>query len=244
MSTSVHTRTTAGEEKVRILPPEHRATRPTGGRPVAWIVAFVVAVVALAAVVVVEEMRIADRDDTIAALEQDVVTMQTRIEGQQAVIRDLNIQLQAATEQGAAMGSRVQRLRADLVVADRAVARLEARSEQLSATLANWVPPVTDGSYGGYLAGVNAAADPPRIVFEAVESESAGWMLVPVSPTADVTVWSYPVAATTQQTVELAYLDRMFSSDTPWAAFHRTAWYRIVVDDGRVTQIHQARPAT
>lgn len=91
--------------------------------------------------------------------------------------------------------------------------------------------------------GVNATADPPRIVFDAVESENAGpWMLLPVAPNAEVTVWSYPVETSIERTEDLAFLDQMFSSSTRWARFHQRAWYEIVVQDGRVIEIHEGAP--
>ncbi len=252
MATSVREKTTGVGEEIRILPPEHPGVHrpPAAGRPIAWIVAFVVAVAALVAVAVVEEVRIADRDDTIAALQQDAVRLEGRVEGQQAVIRDLRLQLTAALEQGTVSRGRIERLQGDLAATERQQARFEtrstifqARAERLGLALANWVPPVTDGSYGGRMLGVNATADPPRIVFDAIESETAGpWMLLPVAPGAEVTVWSYPTATSVERTEDLVYLDRMFSSDTRWARFHQRAWYDIVVDEGRVTEIHEAAP--
>jgi hypothetical protein len=252
MATSVREGTTEVGEEIRILPPEHPGVHrpPSAGRPIAWIVAFVVAVAALVAVAVVEEVRIADRDDTIAALQQDAVRLEGRVEGQQAVIRDLRLQLTAALEQGTVSRGRIERLQGDLAATERQQARFEtrstifqARAERLGLALTNWVPPVTDGSYGGRMLAVNATADPPRIVFDAIESETAGpWMLLPVAPGAEVTVWSYPTATSVERTEDLVYLDRMFSSDTRWARFHQRAWYDIVVDEGRVTEIHEAAP--
>jgi hypothetical protein len=67
-------------------------------------------------------------------------------------------------------------------------------------------------------------------------------MLLPVAPNAEVTVWSVPVTTTTERTEDLAFLDRMFATDTAWGRFHRRAWYEIAVQDGRVTEIHQASP--
>lgn len=252
MATSLHDRATLGEEKVRILPPEHAVAPPAGAprRAIGWIVAFMVAMTALVAVVVVEEIRIRDRDDTIAGLQQDVTAMQGEMEGQQAVIRDVRLQLTAALEQGAVTGARIDRLRTELTAAQEDVVRLDersaafqARAERLSATLSTWVPPVADGDYSGYLLGANATADPARIAFEAVESEGSGqWFMVPVSPTATVTVWSYPLSTTQERTEDLAFLDRMFSIDAAWAEYHREAWYEVVVLDGVVTEIHQAAP--
>lgn len=259
MATSVRQPPTLAEEEVRILPPEHGGP-PTGAlpRPVAWIAAFFVAVLALVAVVVVEEIRISDRDDTIATLERDVALQGDRIEAQRAVIRDLKLQLTAALEQGTVADARVDRLRTDLAVMEAQLARSDARQaifqaradafgsrvDRLQLALTTWVPPVTDGAYSGRMLGVNATADPPRIAFEAIETENAGgWMMLPVSPTAEITVWSFPIATSQERTEDLAFLDRMFSTDSPWAESHRSAWYEIVVLDGEVTEIHEGRPA-
>jgi hypothetical protein len=265
MATPVREQRSDVGEQVRILPPEHRPEQrelPSEGAPrraIGWIVAFALAMTALVAVAIVEEIRISDRDDAITALEQDVATMQNRIEGLQADNKDLRSDLEAALAQGSASAARVDRLLGDLAVAEKQVARLETRSatfqaraesfsgqvDKLSAALASWVPPVADGDYAGRLLGVNATADPPRIAFEAVEAENAGqWLLMPVSDSATVTVWSYPRATAEKRTEDLAFLDHMFSIDTRWSRYHQNAWYEVVVLDGIVTEIHQASPLT